>query len=322
MKETLTDILSAVRGSDTILLCTHRQPDGDAAGSLLAMGEFLASIGKKSLMLCHDRVPEHLRFLPGWEKVVRPPVPEGLRFDLGIALDSSDEERLGDAAGYFSACPRTAQIDHHATNSLSAGLSAVSMGAAATGSLVFRLIREAGVPLSQTMAICLYTAISTDTGNFCFGAVSRETFSQMADLMRAGLPLVQTARWLHLIREPKQVRLLGRALVSLSFFCGGRATRMRLTAEDFSSCGANAEHADGLVNHGLYMPGVEICYLATETPEGIRCSLRCVAPHNVAAIAAAYGGGGHELAAGCLLREPMDAAAEKLDRSILAVLGQ
>lgn len=314
------ELLRAVRDARSVLVCTHRQPDGDAIGSLLALGEMLNALGKSSTLACHDPVPASLRFLPGEDRIVQAEALAGLRFDLGIAVDCTDTDRLGGCAASFFSCAVTAQMDHHATNSLSVHISEIDTGAPAAGSMVFRLCEEAGVAFSTDMAVCLYTAISTDTGNFCFGPLTEETFRQMSVLMRSGLPIVHTARMLHLTRQQRQVCLLGRALVSLSFHFHGRFTRMQLTASDLAACDAGPEHAEGIVNYGLYIPGVEISCLAVETPEGTRCSLRCLPPHDVAAVALAFGGGGHTLASGCLIRESMDATEQRMNAAILPLL--
>jgi phosphoesterase RecJ-like protein len=188
--------------------------------------------------------------------------------------------------------------------------------------LVFRFFQEAGFAFSRDVAVYLYTAISTDTGNFCFSNVTDETFEQAAQLMRSGLPLQETARALHLMQEKEQVLLLGRALYSLRFFEDGRLSGMQLSKKDFLECQAGGEHTERIVNHGLYIPGVQMCYLASEQDDGIKFSFRAIAPCEVSGIAFAFDGGGHAQAAGCTIPGPLEDAISRVRKALLEALRQ
>lgn len=314
------EIIALLKGAKRVLLCTHLMPDGDAIGSMLALAELCRALGVDCRMGCHHPVPAYLRFLPGWEDILLPAELRDEAFDLAFSIDASDEERLGDCGALFFRAPVTIQMDHHETNTMFARHNLVMDEEPASGSVVFRLYEAAGIPFSQRSAIQLYAAISTDTGNFSFGSVTAETFEQVARLMRSGLPLAQSARALHLMQERQQVLLQGRALYSLRFSDDGRLSEMRLTQQDFRDCGATNEHADSIVNLGLYIPGVAMCYLATEQEEGIKFSLRAIAPYKVSDIAFSFGGGGHAQAAGCTIPGPMDEAIARVRSAMLKAL--
>lgn len=304
------EILRLIGQAERVLLCTHLAPDGDALGSMLALGSLVERMGKQATMICHDPVPGYLVFLPGQQAIKLPAQVAEERFDFAVSVDASDAERLGDSHALFAKCPVTIQMDHHQTNTRFAQHNLVLEQLPASGSVVFPLFDAAGLPLTKNEAIYLYTAISTDTGNFCFGHISDVTFEQVAATMRAGLPLVETARQLHLMREKEQVLMLGRALNSLKFFMDGRLSGMEVTQQDYLDCGATDEHTDKIVNHGLYIPGVQLCYLANETQDGIKFSLRSIAPYRVSDIAFRLGGGGHAQAAGCTIHAPLAEAVQ------------
>lgn len=309
-KITLKQTVEALRGASRVLLCTHVQPDGDAIGSTLAALSLLKAMGKDAVAICHDPVPNNLRVLPGWEQMQLPGAVADREFDLFCALDASDLPRLGDGAALFRKCPKTLVIDHHASNECFGDLNYVDSAVAATGNLVFRLFEEAGVPLTVQTATLLYAGISTDTGNFSFGQMNEEFFLQVTQLIRAGLDINTYARALHLTKELSFYKLLGRALSSLSFGCDGRMSYMKLASQDFEETGTNRDQAEGLVNYALYIPGVQMCFLATELDQNqTRFSLRALKPYNVAAIAVEFGGGGHLLAAGCTVALPIKEAA-------------
>ncbi len=314
LNETARVLMDAGR----ILLCTHVMPDGDAIGSLLAAGRLLRGKGKDVTMVCHHPVPEYLRILPGWEEVCLPAEAAEKSFDLACSIDASDLERLGDAGALFTAAPKTLVIDHHASNTCFGELNYIDSKVAASGNLVYRLYRELGMEPDADAAACLYTALSTDTGNFSFGQMDEEFFLQVSGLLHAGLDISGYARALHLTKDLSFIRLLTRALNSLTFECDGRLSIMLLRVKDFEETGTSHELTEGLVNKGLNITGVKMCFLATQLDdEYTKFSLRALAPYNVAEIATEFGGGGHLLAAGCTVRIPMDEAVAKMKARML-----
>lgn len=314
-------MLSVLKSANSILLCTHISPDGDAIGSTLAMGLALQAMGKEIVMACADPVPDKLKFLPGADEFVTADALADQSFDVAFAIDAADLGRLGKCQEAFEKAPVTIQIDHHGTNPHYAMHSEVDAHASAAGCMVFRALLAMEAEMTQEIAQCLYTAISTDTGNFCFNNTNEEAFACASRLMAAGLPLNDTARTLHLIREEPHVRLLGRALMSLRLIAHGKCAGMRLSHQDYLDAGAGGEHTDKIVNYAMDMAGVEIAYLVDEREKGVsKISLRAQPPRDVAAIARKFGGGGHVLAAGCRCQMAPDEACRALETEILAQL--
>ena len=185
--------------------------------------------------------------------------------------------------------------------------------ASAAALLVKEQLDVLGVDITRDIAICLYTAIATDTGNFSFNNTTAEAFRVMGELMECELPLDQLNRRLFRVSSKPARLLLGRALRSLAFHADDRITVMALTQRDFDECGALPEHADAIVNSGLDIEGVSMAALLRETPAGnVKASLRAVAPARVDGIASTFGGGGHPQAAGCTLTAPLASAVEQL----------
>lgn len=307
-------MLSALQNANSILLCTHISPDGDAIGATLAMGHALRAMGKRTLLACADPVPARLRLLPGADAFVTAQALERAQYDAALAIDAADEGRLGDCAAFYFRAPVRLQIDHHPTNPLYAMENAVDGDAAAAGCVVYRALKKLGAAITHEIAQCLYCAISLDTGNFCFRNTTAEAFDIMAELMRSGLDIDTMARPLHLMREAPHVLLLGRALNTLRLFAGGKCACMCLTAEDYRTAGALPEHSDGIVNYAINLPGVEMAYLAdARKREETKVSLRATARYDVADIAARFGGGGHAMAAGCRIPMPLAAARAALE---------
>lgn len=315
-------LIDAIRDGRRILLCSHVSPDGDTIGSLLAMRLMLLAMGKEVACICADPVPEMLHYLEGVEKVGLPAAVEGMDFDLAIAVDVSDMHRLGACQEPFFRAPRTLQIDHHSTNPGFAEINYVDGDASATGELIYDLVHALEIPVTPAIALCLFTGISTDTGNFSFDNTTPAAFCAAGELRKVGIPLAQVNRVLFRERVKAQVLLLARALDTLTFYNDDCIAGMWLTTADLEAVDARPEHAEAIVNYGIDTKGVKMAFLAKEGPEGVKFSLRAVAPYDVAHIAAGFGGGGHALAAGCTLEGPVDRAMAEVTSAMEAHLHQ
>lgn len=303
------ELLSALKSANSLFLCTHIMPDGDAVGSLLAAGQILSAMGKRCVLACADDVPRRYRELPGAERIVK---PDGLRpedFDTALSLDCSDLERTGACGAVYEKIPVRLQLDHHGTNPDYAMQNEVDPEAPAAGVLVARMAEGLNVPLTKDIAVCLYAAISTDTGNFCYSGVNAETFEIMQRLMETGMDIVAPARNIHLTRDREYLGLLSRALSKMQFLFDGTATLTRIDEKDYADCHALPEHCDGIVNYGLYIPGVRLTvFMDAHLPDQTKFSIRSIRPVCAQNIAKALGGGGHLVAAGCTLKLPASQA--------------
>ena len=159
----LAEIILELRRCDTILIPVHKSPDGDALGSQLALMRALEKLNKSVTAHNLDPVPEIYRFLPGSVKIKTGSPAEG-RYDALVVLDS-EPNRTGLFDGSYPS-DTLIDIDHHITNTLEWKLSWLDPDASATGEMVYRLIKGLGVTIDRDIALCLYTAIFTDTGSF------------------------------------------------------------------------------------------------------------------------------------------------------------
>ena len=313
-------IAEAIRKAQRIAVCSHVNPDGDTLGCATAMRLALIQLGKEVSLFCDGKVPDTLSFLPGAEEIRRPEGNEE-SFDLMLAVDVSDEERLGTCARLKARCAHTAQIDHHPTNPLFMEVNSVDGEAPAAAVLIYEQLKVLGVPMTGEIARCLYTGISTDTGNFSFASTNAECFGIMSDLMQHELPLSELNRILFRVRPMPQVKLLGRALCSLQYYENGRVAVMKLTRRDFEACHALSEHADTIVNFGLDTFGTRMALLAREDDQNrIKFSLRAKEPETINDVAQAFGGGGHPQAAGITMDGPLDEAVDRVLQAMIRKL--
>lgn len=317
----MPQLLSAIQNAGSILLFPHISPDGDTIGSTLALKMLLTRLKKSVNVVLDDTPPENLSFLPdiycvrSFSEAVKVLTPG--EDTLAIAVDAGDDERLGGALALYRQAKTTAQIDHHPTNPGYAQINVIDNDAAATAILVHRLFEAFGLPLQREEAICLYTALATDTGNFVYKSTSAEAFAMMAKLMEAELPIATYARILFRCKEKAHLALLGKALPTMRYLCGGEIAGMHISLAQIREAGATSEHADGVVDYAIDAAGVKVAYFARETAEGnVKCSLRALTPYRVDGVAERFGGGGHQLAAGCTMPGPLDDAVAKIEAAL------
>lgn len=312
----LAAIVSALESCTSVLLSVHRNPDGDALGSQLGLLRALELRGKRVAAHNLDPVPEIYRFLPGAGRITSGREVSGT-YDALVVLDA-DPPRTGLFNGNYPG--RTLiNIDHHVTNPREWPLTWLDPEAAATGEMVYRLVHQFGVPLDRDLALCLYTAIFTDTGSFRYSNTTPESMRIAATLIEAGADPWLVTENVYESCAYARIRLLGRVLAGLERTADGRCAWVVVTDELYRATGTSAEDTDNFVNFVRSVKGVEVAILFRQTgPEQYKISLRSKGRIDLLQMAQAWGGGGHRNAAGGVLdgaypavRDRVIAAAER-----------
>jgi len=319
----LVPIIEALKRGERFAVIAHIAPDGDTIGSCLALANFLMDHGKTAELYCHDVPPENLAFLQGIQGFIRPGNNgEGLahsaRYDAVVCLDCSDRERLGDAAHLLERTSCTINVDHHGTNTMYGDINWVEPKASSTAELVFYLIREMdGDYFSMSVFEAIYTGIATDTGGFGFSNTTPAAHRIAAQAIEYGLDVDRLTRALFRNATLARVRLLAKALGSLEMHCDDRVAFLTVSQDMLKEVGLDENSADGIVNYGIDIVGVECAALFKETGQGkTKVSLRTKSKVDASALAAKFGGGGHARAAGC----SVNAGIEKAKVAILEEL--
>ncbi len=297
-----------LEGSYRPLLVTHIAPDGDAAGSLLALGWALERLGKQPLLVCSDPIPPRFGFLPGFDGVTQKPKGS---FDLCVVLDCSDRARMGRMAG-VEGVPLL-NIDHHVTNRRFGTVNLVDVEAVSTTHILYRLTRELGVEMDERLATCLLTGITTDTRGFRTSNVTAEVLRLAVELVEAGAPLPLIVRNGLERRSLNMLQMWGAALSRLRMEDGIIWTSVPV--EVWKAAGSNG--SSGLSSLLISVAEAQVSAVFLEREDGqVEVGLRARPGFNVARVALAMGGGGHTLAAGCLVPGPL----EEAQRRVLGVL--
>ena len=298
-------ILQVLRQGERFLVCSHSWPDGDAVGSMLAIGMLIEQMGKQADLVTADRIPANCRNLPG-AGAIRSAIGVEGSYDAAILLecDGLARAKLQGLEDYF-----LINIDHHISGRAFGHLNWIDPNATSVGEMVYWLAQAAGVTVTPQMATCLYATVLTDTAGFCFGSIQASTFALARDLAMAGADPIRIAQDVCFSTSTAKMLLLGAALGNLKR--EGPLVWLWVTHRDMVRTGAVEEDCEGIVNFAVCISGVEAAAFLRELPEGrIRMSLRSKGKMNVAAIAERLGGGGHENLAGCTVDGPLDSAID------------
>ncbi|MBQ9267832.1 MAG: bifunctional oligoribonuclease/PAP phosphatase NrnA [Clostridia bacterium] len=300
----LEQIKEKVDQATNILILTHENPDGDAVGSSLGFMNALKKIGKKVTVLIPE-INNMYSFLPGFDEIKHEiDTPE--EFDLCIALDSADIERLHICKPYFEKIEHTVVIDHHITNQNFGDVNYVNAIASSTCQNLIVVLAAMDIAISKEMAECIYTGILTDTGGFRYNTQS-ETFEFAAMLLETGIDIAKIYRLVFDTTTEKRTRLLSRALDRLEILEEGKVAFTYITKQDEEDLQAEDGDHENIVNYGRNIEGVEVSIFAREKGEGkYKLSLRANEYVDVSQIAAKYAGGGHLRAAGLEMNMPIE----------------
>ncbi len=310
-----------------ILLTTHENPDGDGVGAAIALAAHLKSSGKEARIVVTPALPENLRFLDplAWIEAFE---PGGSHQDLAtwpdawLLIDASEPHRMGALFPVFETTKADrACLDHHLKDEPK-GFDAefTDPTASASTELVYDLVRpRLGGHLPAVMAQALYAGLVSDTGNFRHSNSTPKIHHAAADLIAQGVHPARTFNALYQTATPAKLRLFGRAMDGLQLRDEGRFAYVSVTRADLEACGANHEDLDELVEEPRKLRGVEVAALFSETADGqAKVSLRSRERVDVNAVCRQFGGGGHRLASGAKVSQPLEAFIFQIEEAVLA----
>ena len=305
--------LSRLLKAENVLLICHKNPDGDTIGSAAALYWALKGLGKTVAVLCADPIPSRYdymdiglytgQFTPGYT----------------VAVDVAGIQLFGDSIAEYTRRIDMC-IDHHPSNSGYADCMLLDGDAAATAEIIYELLTAIGTEITPTIADCLYTGLSTDTGCFKFANTTARTHEIAAKLITAGASLVKLNNILFESKSRSRLAIERLALESLEYSFGGRCATVYLTKEQIAETGADGTDLEGITSLPRMIEGVEVGITIRQQPTGsYKVSVRTVTGVDASAICAHLGGGGHKQAAGCELLGSLDNAKAAFDKLIARI---
>lgn len=314
------EILEVLKKHETFLLSSHVNLDGDAIGSQLALHSLLSDLGKKVFIVNSEPVPSVYDFLLNThlnpETVYDPPchcdATGGI--EVAIILDCGNLSRVGkELAPKIRPRKALINIDHHQSNEYFGTHNLVDPSACACAELIFHLMEYGSLEIEPYTAMCLYTAILTDTGCFKYANATAEAHRITARLIDAGISPDRVAELVYDVTSYQKAKLFGMVLDTLKLSPDGKLAYMLVTREMFSQTQTKSADTEGFIDYARSLKDIEIAILFRETEDSdIKVSLRSKGTLDVNRIAGMFNGGGHQSAAGCVVPGPLDRAIETI----------
>lgn len=307
-----------------IVIVPHRNPDGDAMGSTLALCHFLSIKGHDPLVIAPNDYPDFLKWLPGNEGVIQydsdpNDCNEKIQSaDLIFTLDFNDLGRAGTNLGQEigSSSATKIMIDHHQQPSDYAQLMYSDTTISSTCEMVYNFIDFLGDTelIDEQIATCLYTGIMTDTGSFRFPATTSRTHEIAGILMQHGANHSEIHNKVFDTNSYDRTQLLSCALNNMKVLDEYQTAYTTLSQDELDRYHFKKGDTEGFVNYGLSIKGIVMAVIFIENSQEsiIKISFRSKGDFSVNEFARAhFNGGGHTNAAGGRSELSLEAAVEK-----------
>jgi phosphoesterase RecJ-like protein len=307
-----SQVAARIREGRNFLITSHRNPDGDALGSGLALQGLIRKLGKEARVQVRDGFGKPLYNIPGAHGVtISDTLPADYpdAYDAIFAMECPEVERTG-----YPVLPGpVVNIDHHLGNRMYGEINYLDVEAPSVGEMVMQLNRHhLKLELDRDIATAMYVSLATDTGFFRYHNTTQRALEAAVELVRHGVVPGDVSLWINESVTVGSIKLLGLCLTTLQLHANGRIATIELPRRFLEEAGATPEDTEGIVNYGRNIEGVMVSVLLKEGNDGTRASLRAKPGVDVQKVAAMFGGGGHAAASGCTVPLPLAEAKVKL----------
>lgn len=296
---------------DNILIITHTRPDGDTLGSAAALCSALRRCGKNAALYKNPEITDK------YYKYVSAYIADDFEYSCVVATDVAEKHMIcGGFSGDVQLC-----IDHHPSNSNYAENLLLNAGKASCGEIVLEVIKELCGDVSPEEASLLYMAVSTDCGCFRYANVTAETFAAASELVSCGAR-VQALNF-DLFRQVSKARIVLEGLIcsGLKFYSEGKIVVATVTEKMMQEAGATENDCDDIAGIPGRVEGCVLSLVIRELEQGkCKVSARSHPGFDCSALCARFGGGGHKMASGCVVRATPEETCEMLVSAASEVL--
>ncbi len=309
MKDNIKVFFERVKNAKTIAIMGHKNPDGDSLCSVLALANIInTNFGIQPVCVYDGNIPDCLDGVPLRNQIKYfERVDMSMVFDLVIVMDYGNPAHIGGPKTIVDNARCVVEIDHHKNEHNVGDLRIIDDMAAATAVIVYNMICQENLKMDGNTADLLALAILTDTGNFKF-VRNGDALRIMANLVDAGVNIRELLELLN-NKPRKAVQLEARVTANAEFFYGGRLALATIVKKDYKYLDGRGETVLNLL---AQIQGVDyVVLLKEQKSEQIGISIRSRSKP-IDKLAVALGGGGHERAAGAIVRNSLDAVREQV----------
>jgi phosphoesterase RecJ-like protein len=288
-----------IKESDAILLFAHSRPDGDTVGSVLALQEYIHTLGKNADISCYDPLPEYLSAF-STEKFINPENIELKKYNLIIGADSVER---GFHKIITSASDKqiTVILDHHPDITIRGDINIIEAKYSSVCEIIYDFLTFNKIEINRKMATFILLGIVSDTGSFQHSNTTSKVMEIASQLTKRGASLSKIIETTFSNKNISTLKLWGKAFEKAKINPTNGLIASVLTQKDLEDCDAGTEDIAQVAGILNTVPGTKFALILSERGEGvIKGSLRSEEYKgvDVSKIAAQFGGGGHKLASG------------------------
>ncbi len=300
MSEPRVKLADFLVGVKKLGIAGHVRPDGDCVGS--CMGLYLYITENYPDIETHVYMEEpkgRFDYIKAMDKVEETVVDTD--FDLFIAIDLSNAERIGVAGEEYVKAKKTLCIDHHVSNTKFGMVNHVIPTASSSCEVLYDMLEEEKI--SETAATAIYTGIVHDSGVFKYENTSEHTMNIAGKLMSKGVNFPAVIDEGFYEKSYVQNQILGRALLESILLLKGKCIYSAISQSEMKFYGVTQKEMGGIVEQLRLTAGVDVAIFMYEiSPMEYKVSLRSKKYVDCNVVAGYFGGGGHVRAAGCILK--------------------
>ncbi len=295
-----------LEGTKTVAIAGHTRPDGDCAGSCLALYNYiLDNYPHVSVDIYLEPLAEVYHVIKNADHIktlsTDGSAMDTVEYDVFFALDSSDKERLAAAGSIFDRSKMTVCIDHHISNAGYAKENIIYPQASSACEVLSTLLDMDYVNVD--IAESLYIGLICDTGCFKHSNTSEQTMALAGKLISKGVRFSKLTDEVFYQKTYMQNLLLGRCLLGSFQMFDGRVIISVADADIMNFYQAKSSDLEGVIDQMRITKGVEVAILLTQIEDmKYKVSMRSNEYVDVAEVASKFGGGGHVRAAGCTIK--------------------
>ncbi len=308
------EAIECAKGANLVYIVAHINPDGDAIGSTFAVYYALKQLGKD----VHVIMPSYsdaFSFLPGVDTRVDGVKEE--KYDLLIALDSSDYTRLAMSEEDFNKAEKIIMLDHHMKSRPYGDFQYIFEEKSSASEIAYLFIKELGVNIDENISTLIYAGIMTDTGSFNYNNTSSDTLRIAAELLDYGAKYVEVCKKLNDTMKEGKLKLIAKTVDNMEVYYDGKMRYSCVKYDDIASFGLDDEESEGMTNYLRAVKGTKVAVYVRQRSDGTyKVSMRSDGTVDISRIAISFGGGGHPRAAGYTMEENIEIEKEKLIKAV------
>lgn len=309
-KSDISDIKKLLSTPKKVVIVPHKNPDGDAIGSTLALYHYLIEKGHQATVIAPNDYPEFLKWIPGESTILNhethPKEANALidNAELIFTLDFNALHRTGAMEQPLAKAKAIKiLIDHHQQPDDYAKYIYSDVTMCSTCEMIYHFFEmlDDTNSIDAKIASCIYVGIMTDTGSFRFSSTTSTTHRVIADLIDKGAPNSDIHNNVYDNNSYNRLQLLGLALNNLKVVPHLNTAYISLSQPELNKHNFRKGDTEGVVNYGLSIKNVKFAAIFIEhKQEGIiKISLRSKDSFDVNEFAREhFNGGGHVNAAG------------------------